>query len=134
MLQKNCKKGLIMSMLRLSFLFFIHLPLRFTKNTKTSHIHPFLHDSTKWQYASKNLKQIENTKQNNLYLWRILFVCLWQCWNLPNHGASCYAFGTIGKPLMNRIVLSSFHNVSTYDGQGIEYWTKIFNENSFNQK
>jgi hypothetical protein len=26
---------------------------------------------------------------------------------------------------MSRGVLSSFHNVSTYDGQGIEYWTQF---------
>jgi hypothetical protein len=54
-----------------------------------------------------------------------LFVCLSWCWSLPNHEASCYVFGTIGKPLMSKGVLSSFHNVSTYDGQGIEYWTKF---------
>jgi len=30
---------------------------------------------TKWQYASNNLNQTKNTKQNNIYLSKSLFVC-----------------------------------------------------------
>jgi hypothetical protein len=59
-----------------------------------------------------------------------LFVCvcvcvcvLWVCLlfsDLPNHGASCYELGFIGKLSINRDALNWFHNVSTYDGEVIE--------------
>jgi hypothetical protein len=56
-------------------------------------------------------------------------------WNLPNHGASCHAFGTFEKPSMKRMGASSgFHNVSTYGGEVIEYWTIFSLKIHVNQK
>jgi hypothetical protein len=45
------------------------------------------------------------------------------CFGRSQHGGktSCHALGTIGKPSMGRCALSWFHNVSTYDGEVIEY-------------
>jgi hypothetical protein len=39
----------------------------------------------------------------------------------PSYGAFSHTIITIGKPLMNRVALGWFHNISTYDGKVIEY-------------
>jgi len=43
--------------------------------------------------------------------------------DLSNHSASCHTLGTVGKPSMSRGAPSWFHNVPTYGGEVIEYWT-----------
>jgi hypothetical protein len=54
---------------------------------------------------------------------RACLFCL-SCSDLPKHGASFHNLGTIGKPLISsRGALSWFHNVLTYSGEDIEYWT-----------
>jgi hypothetical protein len=53
-----------------------------------------------------------------------LLLCL-SNWYFPNHNASRYIFGTIGKALKNRGAPSWFHNVLICRGEIIEYWTII---------
>jgi hypothetical protein len=49
--------------------------------------------------------------------------CLSRC-DLRNHNTSCHTLGTIAKPFMSRGVENWFYNVSTFDGEDVEYWKK----------
>jgi len=61
-------------------------------------------------------------KEDNLFIYMYnLFVLFIVSFVLPNHGPSCCNLGTITKSSMIRGASTWFYNVSTYDGEVIEY-------------
>ncbi len=72
------------------------------------------------QQTNLHVMELKSIYEGMLFLCLVFFwVCLFFS-DLPNHGASCYKLGIIGKLSINRDALSWFHNVSTYDGEVIE--------------
>jgi hypothetical protein len=61
-------------------------------------------------------------KEDNLFICMYgLFVLFIVSFVFPNHGGSCCNLGTTKKSSMSRGASSWFYNVSTYDGEVIEY-------------
>ncbi len=85
---------------------------------------------------AKILRELIRCKWDNLMLWPppwlegiiiderrwlVCFDCL-SFSDLPNI-TSCFTLGIVGKHLMRKGAPIWFHNVSTYGGEVIEYWT-----------
>jgi hypothetical protein len=81
-----------------------------------------------WTYFPGN-----NSKHMNTSIFKgRSFVCL-SHWNHPNHDVSFHVLGTIQKPSMSGGASSRIHDVSTYSGKNIEYWTIFLLKIDWNQ-